>query len=175
MNFREATQQDIEQIALLHTRSWQENYQGILLDEYLNNEVKQDRLKVWKERLEHPKENQYILVAEENGFICGLACVFASHDPVWGSLLDNLHILSTYKGKGLGRKLLRSAAAWAYEQDATQPFYLWVYTRNVSARKFYQLMGGVHEETTEVENPGGGYGEVHRIVWRDIPALLSSQ
>jgi hypothetical protein len=70
--------------------------------------------------------------------------------------------------------LLRSAAAWAYEQNPTKPFHLWVYTKNVSARKFYEQMGGVHEETTEVENPGGGYGEVYRIVWRDIPALLHS-
>jgi GNAT superfamily N-acetyltransferase len=175
MIFREATQQDSEQIALLHARSWQENYRGILRDEYLNHEVTQDRVNVWSERLQHPKENQYILVAEDNGGICGLACVYASYDPVWGSLLDNLHVLSTYKGKGLGRKLLRSAASWAYEQAPAKPFYLWVYTRNISARKFYEQMGGIDEETTQVENPGGGYGEVHRMVWRDIPALLRSQ
>jgi hypothetical protein len=100
MIYREATSKDSEQVALLHARSWKENYRGILREEYLNHEVEQDRLKVWRERLEHPKDNQYILLAEDNNIICGLACVYANHDPVWGSLLDNLHVLSTYKGQG---------------------------------------------------------------------------
>jgi GNAT superfamily N-acetyltransferase len=175
MILREATQKDSEQVALLHARSWQENYRGILLDEYLNNQVQQDRLKVWAERLQCPKDNQYILVAEDKAVICGLACVYANHNPVWGSMLDNLHVLSIYKGQGLGKTLLRSTAAWAYEKAPAKPFYLWVFTKNVSARKFYNQMGGTSEEITEVENPGGGYGEVHRYVWRDIPALLHGQ
>jgi GNAT superfamily N-acetyltransferase len=175
MIYREATAADSEQVAQLHARSWQEHYRGILRDDYLNHEVQADRLKVWTERLHHPADNQYVLVAEDKGLICGLACVYINHDPVFGSLLDNLHVLSTYKGQGMGKVLLQKAASWAYAHSPDKPFYLWVYAKNVSAREFYDRMGGIHEETTEVENPGGGHGEVYRYVWRDIPALLGRQ
>jgi hypothetical protein len=84
MNYREATLKDSAGIALLHARSWQVHYRGILSDAYLAHEVTDDRLKVWESRLAHPAPNQYVLVAEDGVTLCGLACVYAGADPVWG-------------------------------------------------------------------------------------------
>jgi GNAT superfamily N-acetyltransferase len=175
MNYREATIEDVEQIASLHAQSWQKHYRGILQEDYLNTQVLEDRRQVWQARLQHPAENQYVLVAEENHKICGLACLYLNHDPVWGSLLDNLHVSSAYKGQGIGRQLLVSVASWSYARSPLLPVYLWVYTKNESARGFYASLGGSHVETQEVENPGGGYGEVCRYVWKDVPTLLDRQ
>ena len=175
MNYREATIEDVEQIASLHAQSWQKHYRGILQENYLNTQVLEDRRQVWQARLQHPAENQYVLVAEENHKICGLACLYLNHDSVWGSLLDNLDVSSAYKGQGIGRQLLVSVAAWAYARSPLLPVYLWVYTKNESARGFYASLGGSHVETQEVENPGGGYGEVCRYVWKDVPTLLDRQ
>jgi GNAT superfamily N-acetyltransferase len=175
MILREATIKDSEQIALLHAQSWQVHYRGILREEYLNNMVQEDRLQLWHNRLLHPKPNQYVLVAEEKPVICGLACLYANYDPVWGSLLDNLHVLPPYKGRGIGRRLLLSAAAWSYHQNPVMPLHLWVYVKNESARGFYASLGGVHEETQQVENPGGGNAEVCLYIWRDVATLLNRQ
>ena len=172
MIYREATFSDTEKIALLHAQSWQRNYRGILLDDYLDNTVYNDRLATWKGRLQAPAENQYILLAEEDNILCGLACVFANHDPVWGALLDNLHVTADKKGKGIGTQLLVSAAKWAYTQNPGNNFYLWVYEKNTAARKFYEGLGGINQEVTITDNPGGGSASICRYVWTDVQKLI---
>ncbi len=171
--YREATIQDIGKIALLHTQSWQKHYRGILLDEFLDNHVYKDRLEVWQSRLANPPGNQYILLAESNSILCGLACVFANHDPVYGALLDNLHVLTGYNGQGIGSRLLKSAAEWSFSRNPYITFYLWVYEKNLAARKFYESLGAINQETIVADNPGGGSAPICRYVWTDIQQLLN--
>src|SRR3712207_2699051 len=138
MTYREATLADSPAIALLHARSWQLHYRGILSDAYLDQQVVDDRRKVWEGRLTHPAPNQYVLVAKDGGgTICGLACVNAGENPVWGPLLDNLQVLPAYQGSGLGERLLATAARWAFQRAPAVPFYLVVYEQNGKARRFY--------------------------------------
>ncbi|HEX8530754.1 MAG TPA: GNAT family N-acetyltransferase [Cytophagales bacterium] len=171
MIYREATPNDSRAIALLHARSWQVHYRGILSDAYLAQGVTDDRLKVWESRLAHPAPNQYVLVAEDAGTLCGLACVYAAHDPVWGSLLDNLHVRPGCQGRGVGTRLLAEAARWAFERAPAVPFYLLVYEQNTQARRFYASQGGTCAETFPVDNPGGGQSPACRYVWQN-PILL---
>jgi GNAT superfamily N-acetyltransferase len=172
MIYREATRDDSPAIALLHARSWQLHYKGILTDAYLENQVLDDRLRIWETRLAHPAQNQYVRVAEDGGALCGLACAYAHHDPLWGSLLDNLHVLPGYQGQGLGSRLLADAARWAFGQAPGVPFYLLVYEQNRTARRFYESQGGTLEETLLTDNPGGGQAAVCRYVWRDPGRLV---
>ncbi|MCY7330123.1 MAG: hypothetical protein LH618_16345 [Saprospiraceae bacterium] len=64
IHYRPARSTDAEKIALLHVRSWQENYRGIWQDQFLDNDVIADWLKVWQEKLHNPlywqKNNQRI-------------------------------------------------------------------------------------------------------------------
>jgi GNAT superfamily N-acetyltransferase len=172
IQYREATFNDWERIARLHTRSWQRHYRGILRDEFLDNELLADRLATWKERFQFPKDNQHVILAEEGDTLWGFACVFADHDPVWGSLLDNLHVLSESQGRGVGANLLKKAAQWSYTRNPDSGFYLWVYETNTLARKFYDKMGGINRETIRTENPGGGSANICRYVWTDLPTLF---
>jgi GNAT superfamily N-acetyltransferase len=166
--YREATLQDTENIALLHARSWQQHYRGILRDEFLDNEVIENRLNLWQSRLQHPQENQYVIVAEEEDKLYGFTCVLAHADPIWGALLDNLHVLSQQKGQGIGTHLMKSAAQWVHARDKNSGLYLWVYKDNVNARKFYESIGGINYEQKTEENPGGGYAQICRYVWKDL-------
>ncbi len=168
MNYREANPKDSAAIAMLHARSWQVHYRGILSEAYLAHEVTDDRLKLWESRLAHPAPNQYVRVAEDGATLCGLACVYAGEDPVWGSLLDNLHVLPGYQGRGVGTRLLAEAARWAAQRAPGLPFYLLVYAQNAQARRFYESLGGTREETFLVDNPGGGQSPACRYVWRDF-------
>lgn len=166
MNYREATVADSEQIATLHAQSWRQTYRGILLDEYLDGAVMQDRLAVWQERLTAPAPNQRILVAEENGQILGFACMYGDTDPQWGSLLDNLHVNQLVKGRGVGTELILRTAQWIKQQQQYIGLYLWVYEKNQAARRFYENLGAEHVETQVLENPGGGKAVACRYVWR---------
>ncbi len=174
MIYRQATRDDSAAIALLHARSWQLHYRGILTDAYLDNQVLDDRRKLWESRLAHPPPNQSIQLAEDGGVLRGFACAYAGHDPAWGSLLDNLHVSPGCQGQGVGTRLLTAAASWVFGRAPAVPLYLLVYRQNESARRFYESLGGTCEETFLTDNPGGGQAEVCRYVWRD-PGQLTGR
>ena len=173
--YREATSNDIDAIAHLHARSWQQHYRGILYDTYLDQEVEEDRQIIWQERLQHPQPTQHIIIATEGETVGGFACTYARHDPRWGALLDNLHVIPSWQGRGVGRALMQMSARWVKQQDTSEGLHLWVYEANTAARAFYERMGGMQQEKTVVDNPGGGRAPVFRYVWPDAGLLLSHQ
>lgn len=62
ITYREATADDAEQIAQLHSLSWQQNYRGIWRDEFLNGPVLENRREVWQKRLSQLTPNQYVII-----------------------------------------------------------------------------------------------------------------
>lgn len=172
MQFRHAIPTDAPQIAALHALSWQQTYRGILNDEYLDNDALPDRLEVWRQRLTEPAEKQWIWLAVYGQQLQGFICVLGDHDPVWGALVDNLHVHPDLKGQGLGARLMRQAAHWIKENCSMEPFYLWVYEENAPARMFYEKLGGVYRGSETFENPGGGQAQVARYAWASFDRVL---
>lgn len=170
ITYRTATEADVTRIAALHARSWQETYRGIMPDEFLDDEVEEERLEVWQERFVEQVPNRQIIVAEAGGQLAGFACVLTGDDPVYGALLDNLHVSSAYKGRGIGRQLMKQAAEWVQNQEAGSSFYLWVYEQNHPARAFYDSLGATNQERIRGDN-----GFVLRYVWPDMKPLLMIQ
>jgi ribosomal protein S18 acetylase RimI-like enzyme len=142
MKLREASFNDLSNIAELHAQSWRENYSEVLTAEYLNDNVSIDRKQVWTDRLTSPSANQYVLIAEDNGIFCGFVCVYGAKHAEYGSIIDNLHVNSTIKGKGLGTKLIVAAAKWAATHYKNHDLYLEVLACNVKAIGFYESLGG---------------------------------
>lgn len=166
ITYRTATVADADRIAALHARSWQETYRGIMPDYFLDNEVEAERLDVWRQRFGEQPPNRQIIVAEEQEQLVGFACVVTGSDPVYGALLDNLHVASAHKGRGIGRSLIKQAAGWVQQQDATSPFYLWVYEQNHPAKAFYDGLGAINQEAVR-----GEHGVVLRYVWPDVSTI----
>jgi ribosomal protein S18 acetylase RimI-like enzyme len=171
MNFRLATAQDIESIALLHAQSWQKHYRGIFLDNFLASEVISNRLAVWQARLSQSIDNQLVIIAEQNQQIQGFVCVLVDEEDEWGALVDNLH--TREQGKGLGKILLSLAAKWVQENYPNSQLYLWVLEENHAARGFYDKLGGENIERVWEENPGGGYAYILRYSWDNLDDLSS--
>lgn len=165
MIYREATEQDAEKIAALHAQSWQQHYRGIWLDSFLDKEVEAERLSVWTKRMRTPKPNQYILVAENDGEICGFICVLTHENPTWGALIDNLHVAKAYQGQKIGYELMKQGIAWIRRDDPRAPFYLWVLEKNTQARAFYERMGATNHEVIVEPNPGGGFARCCRYTF----------
>lgn len=164
---------DAELIADLHTASWRDGYRGILRDEYLDSEVVADRRAVWNERLRQPDGTHYGYIAEEEGQAVGFAYLKGAFDPVWGTLLDNLHVLPAVQGQGIGRMLIEAAARETIRRHPENRLYLWVFENNVRARGFYARLGGTEVERVLIEPPGGGTVPEVRVAW-DSPAELLS-
>src|ERR1039457_4367642 len=112
IQIRIAQQGDFRAIAELHAASWRSTYCGILSNEYLDRNVGSERIDLWEKRFRNPKASQHILIAEIQADIVGFACAYGNEDEQWGTMLDNLHVLPTQKGKGIGSKLIADVALW---------------------------------------------------------------
>ncbi|GAB3953003.1 GNAT family N-acetyltransferase [Spirosoma harenae] len=172
ITYRSATSADAEPIAQLHSLSWQQNYRGIWSDDFLNGPVSENRRTVWQQRLQQPTPDQYVVVAESDNKLCGFVCAYSDEHPVWGTLLDNLHVHKNQQGQGIGGELVRSAARWSFDQFPKMGLYLWVLVDNTRAQKVYDALGGVNHELVSMPNPDGSFSDCYRYVWTDIKTLV---
>ena len=171
IEYTPASEKHTEAIARLHAYSWQIHYRGIFNDDYLDHDVVQERMMVWERRFENPSKDQFIVLANDQDLLCGFGCVFLNHDQQYGSLVDNLHVHPDWQRKGIGRSLMKHCVDRIASLDDQFKMYLWVLKDNISARKFYESMGGATVEQTTENNPGGGQAEILRIFWDQAPNL----
>lgn len=165
---------DADAVALLHATSWRSAYRGLLTDEFLDHGVVADRQAVWRERLLGPAAAPAFgfVVEDAEGRLIGFTYVLLHHDPVWGTLIDNLHVHPEHKGGGLGRQLLH-AVACKLGAEHTQPLFLWVLDGNEPAKRFYARMGAEFAEQSMAPPFGGVSLPEWRCVWRHPSSLLT--
>jgi ribosomal protein S18 acetylase RimI-like enzyme len=171
---RRATAGDAEAIAALHTDSWQRTYRGMMSDAFLDGGALEDRRRVWRERLGAPDPDRLVVVADDGARIVGFVCVFARADAGWGAYIDNLHVMYDWKGRGVGRALMRRAGEWVCETQPGTGVYLWVMEANAPARAFYDRLGARNVETIDMADPGGGSAPNCRYVWPDARLLTTT-
>lgn len=174
IEYRTATAADMEAVALLHTRSWRENYRGSLRDEFLDGALPEERLRVWRERLERPAGSQFVLLALQGAELVGFVCAYGAHDPKWGSLVDNLHVAGEARRTGVGTALMRRAGAWLDRAHPDRGVYLWVLEVNATARRFYERLGARNAETVTMETHGASMVRSCRYVWPRPERLASA-
>ena len=171
MNIFPATAEHANAIADLHASSWIITYNNVLSQDYLQNVVPSERLSVWRERLKNPRENQFVLVAQDNGFVIGFACVFVMEHLEWGSYLENLHVRQSHHGRGIGAKLLIEIAAICEQRCAGKGLYLSVNQANQNAQKFYLKFGAENAQISVWNAPDGSQVPTFRFTWKSTAAL----
>lgn len=162
---RIATPNDIETIANLHALSWQNSYRGMLSDDYLDNHVLADRIQVWTQKINEPPAHQIIVLKEIDNTVVGFVCAYGSSTDEFGTFIDNLHVLPSFKGKGIGRDLMRNVYDWSLQHFNQPKLYLKVLEDNRSAQFFYEKVGGVKQAFFSNAMPGGNSVFVWRYVW----------
>lgn len=168
MRIRIANQFDAESIAILHAESWRNSYRGIFGEKYLDNNVFQDRLDVWRKRFSSPAVNQVVLVAESDQGIDGFVCAFGNEHERWGTFIDNLHVRKNKKRLGIGKRLMIEVALWSLQHYPGSGMYLNVLEPNISARRFYESLGAIHQDSSPWAPPGGGEVMDLLYVWTDL-------
>ncbi len=111
---------DAVAIATLHVESWRSAYRGLLPDAFLDGAVVEDRMNLWRERLNGAAaDRQLVLKAISRGALAGFVCVRLDDAPAHGPRLDNLHVRPELKGTGIGSSVIscrarlgRPASAW---------------------------------------------------------------
>lgn len=167
ITYQPAQPSDLKAIAELHALSWQQNNRGILDDHYLDRVVQQERLAVWTERFANPLDNQHVITAKNNEELCGFTCLFDGKGSKYGAYLDNLHIAKAYKGKGIGKQLMRLAGQWSTQHYPNQGMHLLVFVANTPAIAFYQRLGGKQVEVVDYDlgDGTGRLGATARYYW----------
>ncbi|OEF24273.1 GNAT family N-acetyltransferase [Vibrio rumoiensis] len=172
MFVREAEFKDYSKIAQLHTHNWQQAYQGILDDQYLEDRLSVEHQAIWQTRLTQPPLNQGVILLEEGDKLCGFVCLYGNHSFEHGTMIDNLHVADGYRGKGLGKKLMSEAAKWATKHFADVGMYLEVLTKNESAKAFYDSINGIDAGEVTWKAPCGSHIACHTMTWASPSALL---
>jgi len=178
VSYRRATLLDRDAIAALHADSWRRNYRGAYADAYLDGDVLTDRKSVWTKRLGEASPNRQTIVAEADGTVIGFVHVVLDDDPLWGALVDNLHVTHERKRQGIGAALMAEAAQAIAEATPTPGLYLWVLEQNLAAQAFYERLGARRVGREPVPPPGGdpsrlgaGAPAKLRYAWTDLAGL----
>jgi ribosomal protein S18 acetylase RimI-like enzyme len=173
IEYRQAELSDTQSVALLHARSWRENYRGEFTDAFLDGDLPGERLRVWHQRLADPPENQFVQLALDGTSLLGFVCAYGAHDPSWGSFIDNLHVADSAKGSGIGSSLMRQAGTWLASVYGDLGVYLLVLESNSRARRFYERLGAENDQVFTTETHGGAVVRSCRYTWARA-ALLSA-
>jgi GNAT superfamily N-acetyltransferase len=153
---RPATIDDVEGLAEVHVRSWQEAYVGQLPQAYLDGLTPGPRAQMWMGYLGR-EAGPDVFVAVEDDQIVAFVAVNASTDDdavettgTVGSIYARAH----HWGTGIGRRLMELGLDRLRERgfaDVT----LWVLDTNTRARRFYGASGWKLDGTTKRDEIGG--------------------
>ncbi len=176
--FRPARASDAPSVAALHADSWRRHYRGSYADSFLDGDVLSDRLVVWSERLHQPRSDSSTVIAEAGGRVAGFVHTVLDADPVWGALLDNLHVVIGHLRGGIGTRLMGHSAKFVVTQRPQRSLFLWVHKTNEGAQRFYQALGGRCVESAPITDVGGVPGRLNgvpvklRYAWADASVLV---
>ncbi len=156
---RRADPEDAAEIGVMHVRSWQAAYLGLLPQQYLDRLDPADRAERWRRALRDvswPRSGVLILDSETG--ILGVAGFGPTRDtdadPVSVGEVAAIYLLPEAWGLGLGRRLMGSVlghlAAAGYQQAT-----LWVLDATARARRFYEKYGWTEDGAAKREDRHG--------------------
>jgi GNAT superfamily N-acetyltransferase len=161
---REATVDDAEGIARVHTDSWQTSYRGILPDTVLDRIDVGQRAESRRKILRDRSVFQLVAYDVTHGDIVGFCDAGASrrHSPFAGEVYA-IYLAHRAKRHGLGQEMWERVQAWLAAQDM-RSMIVWVLENNHHARRFYEAMGG--KQSSRLQSRVGGYPVVElSYVW----------
>ena len=183
ISIRKARPADSVAIAAVHVAAWRNTYPGILPDAYLA------KLSVSRQAVYYDqaiRSGTGVMVASASGAdvapggaarIIGFTTASrARHGEISGQVLgegeiETLYVLDDWREHGVGRRLLRAAAAHLAEAGCRSAF-LWVLRDNPS-RWFYERLGGKPAAEAVIHVGGQGITQT-AFVWDPIERLLAA-
>lgn len=139
LTIRRAAAPDAEIIAAIHVASWEASYRGLLDDAEFEKRPLAIRVTQWSNILANP-QTLVLVAGSTDGTVCGFASArFLDRETTgFDSYLATLYLLPEWKGRGIGRALLR-AIACELLGGATNMMLRTL--RNNPARSFYERLG----------------------------------
>lgn len=177
ISFREAKPSDAAVLGALHVASWRETYAGLLPDPLLDGLSAEARSAMWGGILNDPAAvgGTAIFVAESEGEIVGFgACGRQRDEALKGQGFDGevgaIYVRRSHQRAGVGQSLMSLMSRRLLDQGR-RGAALWVLRENVSARTFYERLGGAVIGERSDEHAGAVLAEV-AYGWSDLSPLV---
>ena len=165
MSIRRATVNDCEQIARIQVETWKESYAQIIDAEFLANFSVQQRTERWREILQRPQQESFVVEAA-TGKLVGFANGGPARDEDFnGAELYGLYVHPDSQRIGLGQDLVRRFVSEMEIQDY-RSLLVWTLKEN-PARKFYERLGGVFHKEKTIEIGSQSLQEIS-YVWNNL-------
>ena len=141
---RRAACGDAAAIAMVHVRSWQAAYQGLLPQAYLDSLDPGQRRDRWERILaETTCSRSATLLAESTEGVVGFARLCPTRDddgdPAIVGEITSIYLLPAAWGTGIGTQLMQQSLR--VFETCYQQATLWVLDTNERARRFYEIGG----------------------------------
>lgn len=169
MQIRQATSEDVKDIAKVHVDSWKTTYKGIVPDSYLNKLSYDKRTELWEKNI--TDQRTYTIVAENKASqVVGFASAGkkAENTVANSGDLTSIYLLQEYQGRGVGKKLLEEVFRY-FKQLGYEKIFVEVLSDN-KTRYFYEHYGATIEKTAQININGKILNELI-YVWNDIDII----
>jgi ribosomal protein S18 acetylase RimI-like enzyme len=155
LHIRGAQPEDAAAVAVVHVRSWQAAYRGLLPDHYLDHLRPEERAARYTFGSDDPALPR-TLVATEDGVILGFATTGPAPDADSASRgqLFALYADPEAWNLGIGRSLVAAARAQMLAAGFTDAV-LWVMAGNARAQRFYVIDGWTDDDHRRTERVWG--------------------
>jgi GNAT superfamily N-acetyltransferase len=132
--------------------TYQELYCEQMPDEHLDGLRPGERAAGWEQGLRRDRDQDPVLVAQQDDRVVGFAVVGPAQDPEGAGELYAINVDPDHWGTGAGSALLAAAQAELTRLGCAEAV-LWVLPDNARARRFYEVAGWTTDgtqRTTEV-------------------------
>jgi ribosomal protein S18 acetylase RimI-like enzyme len=159
MDIRPARIEDVPEIAVVHVRSWQAAYGGLLPQAYLDGLDPSQRIGQWEQSLSAPDRSYgETVVADAGGGLSGFVSYGPARDddvdPQRAGEIYAIYLLPAAWDKGIGRQLMAAALDRLGEAGFHQVI-LWVLDSNARARRFYEADGWLADGSAKRDDSFG--------------------
>ncbi|WP_376090825.1 GNAT family N-acetyltransferase [Roseomonas sp. CCTCC AB2023176] len=174
IQIRRARPDDAAAMGAVHVASWRDTYAGILPDAYLTT-LSAARIAAAYRRsmIERARgDASFVACLPAGGEVVGFGTTGRARRPGMGEgEIETLYLLPDWRDQGIGRRLMRAAAAHLGAVGFHSVF-LWVLSAN-NAGWFYRRLGGrlVARETIRV---AGQAVEQSAVIWDPVALLLEA-
>ena len=161
VSIRRATIDDAAAIADVHVASWRWAYRDDLPTSILDGQSTDARAATWRSAFDEVPSD-CIFVAERDRTVVGFVSVGAPESDADSAVgeVHAIYLRQEVAGTGIGSDLLRTGVD-ALRTLGYKRAFLWVFSSNTRARRFYEREGWSSDETTNTYELGG---ELYRIV-----------
>lgn len=143
VKIRNATLEDIKQIARLHIDSWHETYSGIISQEHLDNMKNNLENRIEKMKKEFNLRTKIVITLNDEivGFADFVSSNKFSKDLNIDCEICGLYIKNGYKHLGLGSMIFEYITN-IFKENNKKKMGIWCLKENLPAISFYKKKGG---------------------------------